>query len=145
MSVGLENIISYLETQLSTLPDLADRVFFIGSDEPEPRVRDYGVQIYVGSEKPKTIEPHKIGPWALETWTINVDFIYARDKKPRQGISDAKGISYWERTLTNLLGFKTNNGMFRDSRWESGAIEKRGGAVVLRGLFIVEVENIIGS
>lgn len=111
-------------------------------DEPTPGVvKDYGVRIYLGAEKPKEIQYRKIGPIVTEIWHINVDFILNKDLKSRELYSDVKGLSYWENLITAALIFENNNEAFQSSSWEFVGQENENDATVLKGVFNCEVQN----
>ena len=139
----LNDILTYLETKIPTeIPELKGKVKVTRPKEPYPGVIDnYGVRIYLGNGKPKSIEFRKIGPIATETWQINVDIIFNRDLKSRELYSDAKGVSYWENLLTDALAFGNNNQTFKTSGWEFQAQENENDATVLKGIFTCEVLN----
>ncbi len=140
----LNDILTYIETRIqAVIPELRGKVKVTRRDEPYPGViQNYGVRIYVGSDKPKEVEYRKIGPIATFTWKINVDLIYNRDSKSRELYSDPKGISYWEDLLTAALEFENNNEAFQSSHWELQSQEDENDATILKGLFYCEIQNI---
>lgn len=140
----LNDILVYLETKIPTeIPELRGKVKVTRTNEPYPGVIDnYGVQIYLGQDKPKQVAYRKIGPIATETWQINVDIILNRDLKSRELYSDAKGISYWENLMTSALAFGNNSETFQTSGWEFQSQENKNDATVLKGIFTCEVQNL---
>jgi hypothetical protein len=139
----LNDILTYLETRIvSQIPELSGKVKVTRPSEPYPgSVQNYGVRIYLGSEKPKEIQYRKIGPIATEIWRINVDFIYNRDMKSRELYSDSKGLSYWENLLTASLIFENNSEAFQNSVWEFVGQENENDATILKGIFTCEIQN----
>lgn len=139
----LEDVFDFLEAKLATVPDLRDKVRVCKPNEPYPGIiRDYGVRIYLGLEKPKETIYRKIGPIANEIWRINVDFLFNKNLKSRQLYSDAKGLSYWIDLMTSTLKHQNNNGAFKTSWWEFDRQEIENDAVILRGIFTCEVQNV---
>lgn len=138
----LEDAFVFLETKLATVSDLVGKVKVCKPDEPYPgTIKDYGVRIYLGLEKPKEEVRKKIGPIVNEYWRINVDFIFNKNLKSRQLYSDAKGLSYWIDLMTSTLKNQNNSNAFRDSHWEFERQENENDAVIIRGIFHVEVVN----
>ena len=137
----LENVISFIETQLNTL-SLLDAVVYKGEDDADPRVTNYGAVIYVGEDDPVERENKYIGPHLTETWTINVDIIIKRKTAtPRTTVSDTYGTSYWIDQLTALFLNKTNSGAFVRTTWFSDEVEEVNSGITLKGLFTCEILN----
>jgi len=137
----LEDIINFIETQLNTLSKL-DKVVYLGADDPDPQVKDYGAIIYVGLEEPVERENRHIGPHLTETWQINVDVIIKRKTStPRTTVSDTYGTSYWIDTVTALFLNKTNSGAFVRTTWFSDEVEEINSGIKLKGLFTCELLN----
>lgn len=141
MATTLNNVVSYLKTTLQTDSDLNGNVEFTYKQNPIPSFKNYGIHIHLSYQPMKEQRAHKIGPLLLETWYINLDVIINRAFKAETSLSDAKGVSYWENRITDLLLHGTNNGAFRDSSWQVLDIEGADGAQILRGLFTCEIEN----
>ena len=139
----LNDIISYLETKIpEEIPELRGKVKVALPNEPFPGgIKDYGIRIYLGLEKPKDTQYRKIGPIATEYWRINVDVLLNRALKSRELYSDSRGVSYWESQLTSALIFENNNGDFVGSGWEFQNQENENDATVLKGIFNCEVQN----
>lgn len=140
----LNDVLNFLETRIPAgIPELAGKVKVTKKDEPYPGViSNYGIRIYLGNERPKETVYRKIGPIANEMWRINVDFIFNRDTKSRELYSDGKGLSYWENLLTSVLKRQNNNGVFKDCWWEFEQQVNENDAVVLKGVFNCEIQNI---
>ena len=141
MAVELNDIITYLETTLATDQYLKGNIKFTYEANPIPAIRDYGAHIYCGIQPIKEERPHKIGPWLLETWSINVDIILNKSFKPRESMSNSLGVSYWSGRVKDLLLHGTNGGLFRDSSWLFLYPESTDMAQILHGVFKVEIEN----
>lgn len=136
----LNDILSYIETRGQTVPLLVGKVKVTRKDEPFPGViKDYGLRVYVGLEKPKEDIRKKIGPIVNEIWRINADLIINRSLKSRELYSDTYGASYWVDKLTSTFLNQTNNGAFRDSFWEFAGQDNEDEAVIVRGIFQCEV------
>jgi len=137
----LENVISFIETQLKTLTKL-DTVEYIGADDSDPEVRQYGGVIYMEDEDPVERENLHIGPLLTETWSINVDIIIKqKPKTPRQTVSDGFGTSYWVDQLTVLFLNKTNSGAFKRTFWSKESIQEINSGIKIKGLVTIEILN----
>tara|TARA_R100001244_G_scaffold131582_1_gene105011 strand:+ start:473 stop:910 length:438 start_codon:yes stop_codon:yes gene_type:complete len=137
----LDDIISFIETELKTLTQL-DTVVYLGADDPEPNVKKQGAVISVPDEDLLTTEHKYIGPHLTETWSINVDVILkVKSKTPRKRVSDAYGTSYWIRQLTALFLNNTNSGAFVRSQWVRGDIEEVNSGITIKGLVVIEILN----
>ena len=136
----LEDIISYAETKLNTLTDL-DIVRYTDSDSQPIPVKTYGAHIYIGDETPWEDERRHIGPLLTQTYTVNIDIIINKRFKDRLSVSDAKGISYWKNTVTELLLNGTNGGLFKDSFWKPIELDDSEDGYIIKGILTVEVLN----
>lgn len=143
MTIKLNDIVSYIETQAQTISDLRGKVKFRNTDEVPHDFKDYGLEIYVGSQEPKETTRKFCGPVVQELWTINVDFILNKSfVSSRRSISDDKAISYWENLLVSTFINRRNNYSFQDSWWEpAGPPVQMNDSIVLPGLFKAEVNN----
>lgn len=140
--VKIEDILEYIETKAATISDLVGNIKVVHPGNPVPAFKTYGLRAYFGQEKWKELKRNKIGPIVSELYEVNLDLVFNRAVTPRQVYSDAKGISYWENTLTSLFVNKTNNGLFKDSYWEPrGPMEINGDSVILKGVLSVHVQN----
>ena len=140
-TVKLEDVISFIETQLKTLTKL-DKVEYQGADDPDPQVKQYGAIIYLGEEEFVTRENRHIGPHLTEFWTINVDIITkSKPSEPRKTISSAFGSSYWYDQLTALFLNKTNNGAFVRTSIASQEAEEINSGIKLKHLITCEILN----
>lgn len=139
----LNDILTYIETKGATIPLLAGKIKVTKAKEPYPgNCKDYGMQVYVGLEKPLETIRKKIGPITIDEWQINCDLIINKSHKSRELYSDANGASYWIDKLTTTFINGTNNGAFRDSWWAFDHQEDDADAVVLKGIFHCEVQNV---
>lgn len=136
----LEDIISYIETQLATQTDI-DTVKYTDRDAMPIPVKTYGVHIYIGDEDYHTSERKHIGPLLSETYFVRVDMIINRRFKDRNSVSDSKGISYWQDTLEALFLNGTNSGQFKDSFWEFNELDINDDIYVIKGVLTVEILN----
>lgn len=138
----LNDILTYIETKGATIPLLSNKIKVCKKGEPYPGIiKDYGLRIYLGLEKPKEEIRKKIGPIVNEIWRINVDVIINRSLVSRQLYSDTYGVSYWVDKMTSTFMNQNNSGAFRDSFWEFAGQEDRDEAVIVRGIFQCEVVN----
>ena len=139
----IEDIIQYIETRAATIGDLVGNVKVVHPGNPVPAIKTYGLRVYFGQDDWKEIQRKKIGPIVSELYKVNVDLVFNRNLTPRAVFSDAKGISYWENTLTALFMNKTNGGLFKDSYWAASLpMEITADAVILRGILNVHLQNI---
>ena len=137
----LENVISFIETQLKTLTKL-DTVEYIGADDSDPEVKKYGGVIYIEDEDFIEREHLHIGPLLTETWSINVDVIIKqKPSTPRKTVSDSFGTSYWIDQLTVLFLNKTNSGAFVRTFWSKESIEEVNSGIKIKGLVTIEILN----
>jgi len=137
----LDDIITFIETQLNTVSKL-DTVVFQGADDPEPNVRDFGAVISVQLEDLVTREHLHIGPHLTEFWKVDLDIILKRKAKtPRKSVSDAYGTSYWIKTITALFLNQTNSGAFVRTSWVSDAIEEVNSGITIKGQINIEILN----
>lgn len=138
----LNDILTYIEAKGATIPLLVGNIKVSKSKEPYPGVcKDYGLQVYLGLDKPQETIRKKIGPIALYEWQINCDLILNRSLKSRDLYSDPYGVSYWVDKLTATFINGSNNGNFKTSWWEFLRQEEDAEAVVLKGIFHCEVEQ----
>lgn len=138
----IEDILQYIEAQCATISDLATNIKVVFPGNPVPNIKTYGVRVYFGQEDWKVLKRNKIGPIVSEHYKVNVDLIFNRSLTPRTVFSDAKGISYWENTLTALFVNKTNGGVFKDSYWAPhGAMEINADSVILKGILFAHLQN----
>jgi hypothetical protein len=139
----IEDILQYIETRAATNSDLVGFVKVVHPGNPVPAFKTYGLRVYFGQDNWKEIQRVKIGPIVSEIYRINVDLVFNRNLTPRTVFSDAKGISYWENTLSALFMNKTNGGVFKDSYWAATLpMEVTSDAVILRGILFVHLQNI---
>jgi hypothetical protein len=139
----LEDILQYIETKAATNGDLVNNIKVVHPGQPVPAFKTYGLRVYFGQDDWKEIRRVKIGPIVDEHYRVNVDLVFNRALTPRTVFSDAKGISYWENTLTAMFINKTNNGLFKDSYWSASLpMEITADAVILRGILNVHLQNI---
>lgn len=139
----IEDILQYIETRAATISDLVGNIKVVQPNNPVPNIKTYGLRVYFGSENWKELRRTKIGPIVSEIYNVNVDLVFNRALTPRAVFSDAKGISYWENTLTALFINKTNGGLFKDSYWApSLPLEFNADSVILRGILTVHIENL---
>lgn len=141
MAFKLNDVVSFLETTLGSNSDLRGNIKWTFRDDTAPTFKNYGVHIYLGLEDPKTTEYRVIGPRALEKWQLNCDMIVNKNYKPRIGLSDSYGLSYWENQINSLLFHKQNSGTFRDSWWDSKGVEDMADSHIIRGIFNCELDN----
>lgn len=141
MAFKLNDAVSFLETTLGSNSDLRGNIKWTDRDDTPPVFKNYGVHVYLGLAEPKETEYRVIGPRALERWRLNCDMIINKNYKPRIGLSDSNGISYWENQINSLLFHKQNNGTFRDSWWDSQGVEDMADSHIIRGIFNCELDN----
>lgn len=141
MAYNLNDVVTYLETALGSNADLRGNVKWTFRDDTPPAFKNYGVHIYCGLDEPKESEYRIIGPKVMECWRINTDIIVNKNYKPRIGLNDAYGLSYWENQVNSLLFHKQNNGTFHDSWWDSKGIEDMADSHIIRGIFNAELDN----
>lgn len=139
----IEDILQYIETKLATNADLVNNIKVVHPSNPVPNFKTYGARAYFGKDDWKEIKRNKIGPIVSEIYHINLDLVFNRSLTPRQVFSDAKGVSYWEHTLTALFVNNTNGGLFKDSYWApAGAMEINADSVILKGVLFAHIQNI---
>lgn len=138
----LEDLIVYLETtKLATISDF-DRIVYTDFGKTPPRVKTYGAHIYLTPNEFYESERQHIGNHLTDFWKINVDIILNRHfQTMRKSISDAKGISYWKKTITTLLLDGSNSGIFESSKWEFQDLKTENDNYTLEGVFNCEVVN----
>lgn len=137
----LEDVISFIETQLNTLTKL-DVVVYKGKDDQNPTIKDFGSTIYVDEEDFFEHEHKHIGPLLTESWHINVDVIIQRKSSTaRKSVSDAFGISYWMSQLTALFLNKTNGGAFVRTEYNRLEVEELNTSIILKGKVTCEILN----
>ncbi len=139
----IEDILQYIETKAATIGDLVGQIKVVHPGNPVPNIKNYGLRVYFGQDDWKEVRRNKIGPIVSEIYHVNVDLVFNRALTPRAVFSDAKGISYWENTLTALFMNETNSGVFKDSYWSPALpMEINADSVILRGILFVHVQNI---
>jgi len=137
----LEDIISFIETQLNTLSQL-DTVVYKGEDDQDPPVKNFGAVIYTSKDGFIETEHKHIGPHLTENWTINLDLIIQRKAQtPRTSVSETYGTSYWINTLMTLFFNKTNSGAFVRTYYESEDYEEINSGIKIKGVVRVELLN----
>lgn len=138
----LDDLLTYIETKGATVPALVGNIKVTRTKEPYPGViKDYGLQVYIGSDKPVETIRKKIGPITIDQWQINCDLVLNKAYRSRELYSKADGVSFWINTLVSTFINGTNNGAFKNSSWEFLGQEDNDDTVVIRGMFHVEVQN----
>jgi len=138
----LEDLIVYLETtKLATISDF-DKIVYTDFDKTPITVKRYGAHIYLIPKEFHETDRRHIGSHLTEIWNINVDIIINRHfKTMRKSVSDAKGISYWNDLITDLLLDGSNSGIFESSKWEFQDLKTENDNYTLEGVFNCEVVN----
>lgn len=140
--MNIETVVSYIESVLGTDSTLVGKIQFMLPKAAVPDFKNYGAVIYMALEEPKTTQYLKIGPIATETFHINVDVVINRNYLPRQFISDALGLAYWQDRLTSLFFHKNNAGAFKDSWWDYANVEEKSDSYRVKGIFHCTVETV---
>jgi len=138
----LNDLIVYIETtKLSTISDF-DKIEYTNFDKTPIRVKRYGAQIYLIPNEFYDSERQHIGSHLTEFWSINVNIIINRHfTSARKSVSDDKGISYWNKTITDLLLDGSNSGIFDSSKWTFENLKTETDNYTLEGVFKCEVFN----
>lgn len=143
MATKIEDILQYIESQVATIGFSGANMKVVHPGEPVPAFKDYGIRAYFGQDNWKEIRRNKIGPIVSEIYSVNVDLVFNKHLTPRSVFSDARGISYWENTLTALFINERNGGLFKDSYWVASLpMEINSDSVILRGILTVHLQNI---
>lgn len=138
---NLEDVVSFLKTQLATDSDL-DLILYTHTDTKSFAVQRYGAHIYDIEEGMYEDEHLHIGKKLTETWTLGLDIIINKPfREDEDSVTDTKGISYWKKTIEELLLHKTNNGAFLDTKWNFIALDPSNDRIVIKGRFECEILN----
>lgn len=143
---NLQTILSYIEAVASTNSDLSGHITITKPGEPIPSFKDYGLRVYVGDPEWLKTKRLKIGPILTQVYRINMDLVFNRNLTSANIFSDAKGISYWETTLTALFANRRVIGLFRDSYWyPKGSIEYPSASVIIKGILEVTIDTFYNT
>lgn len=140
-TVNQADVIEFLKTKLATNSDL-DHIEYMNLDTKSFPVKKYGARIYTPLEDPYEDEHLFIGRKLKETWFFGLDIhINKPFKKDESAMTDAKGVSYWKKTIEELLLHQTNDGEFLDTKWNYEGLDPATDRTIIKGRFECEIIN----